>query len=470
MINCNDPQRAFKSLDSYHMVFSDGWMGSLNVKKWTNAVLVKCDVKPSQRSGLIYKTWVAIKPCGLVVCGHCTCMAGLSEVCNHVGVVLYKTMHEVSTASEISCTSLPNKWLPATVKKTVSPAQVRNIDFRLHKVDKCKSTIPEPKRIKLSAKSQYPNLTELSEGDKEEFFEKLSQLKHKPVILSIHEKYNKPYVPLSQQKKLPKTISLYYMEDKQKSSYDELVDVSKSVMSSYQTTDEEIHNLEEATRLQSKCRLWSIHREGRITASNFKSAVRTNPSKPSVSLVKKLCYPQQHVFTSNATKWGCEHEENAVEEFFGCFSLEHDNPNLASCGFMINKKYPFLGASPDGIVYCSCHGKYLLEVKCPYRCCDKKLSEAVNDPTFFLKDNEGVLLLDTSHSYYYQVQCQLGVSEVEKCFFVVWTPDTLHVEEILIDASFFEANMTAANILIERAVLPEIIGAGSQNQEEKLNL
>ena len=66
--------------------------------------------------------------------------------------------------------------------------------------------------------------------------------------------------------------------------------------------------------------------------------------------------------------------------------------------------------------------------------------------------------LDTSHSYYYQVQCQLGVSEVEKCFFVVWTPDILHVEEILIDTSFFEANMTAANILIERAVLPEIIG------------
>ena len=79
------------------------------------------------------------------------------------------------------------------------------------------------------------------------------------MILSIHQKYNKPYVPLSQQKKLPKTISLYYMEDKQKSSYDELVDVSKSVMSSYQTTDEEIHNLEEATRLQSKCRSTMEH-------------------------------------------------------------------------------------------------------------------------------------------------------------------------------------------------------------------
>lgn len=32
IVNCNDPQRAFKSLDGYHMVFSEGWMGNLNVK------------------------------------------------------------------------------------------------------------------------------------------------------------------------------------------------------------------------------------------------------------------------------------------------------------------------------------------------------------------------------------------------------------------------------------------------------
>jgi len=47
-------------------------------------------------------------------------MAGLTEVCNHVGAVLYKTMHEISTLAEISCTSLSNKWLPATIKKKLS--------------------------------------------------------------------------------------------------------------------------------------------------------------------------------------------------------------------------------------------------------------------------------------------------------------------------------------------------------------
>ena len=105
------------------------------------------------------------------------------------------------------------------------------------------------------------------------------------------------------------------MDDYQTSPYAELVDKACSVMSSYKITNEEILNLEEATHLQSKCKLWSIHRAGRITASNFKSALCTDPCKPSVSLVKRLWYPQQHAFSTSATRWGCEHEANAVEDF-----------------------------------------------------------------------------------------------------------------------------------------------------------
>jgi len=119
----------------------------------------------------------------------------------------------------------------------------------------------------------------------------------------------------------------------------------------------------------------------------------------------------------------------------------------------MNKQYPFLGASPDGIVYCSCHGKYLLEVKCPYRHCNMELREALNDPSLFLKDNDGVLALDKSHAYYYQVQCWLGISEAEKCFFAVWTKESVHIEEIQVDIPFYEANMTIANTLVERLCL-----------------
>ena len=97
-------------------------------------------------------------------------------------------MHNVFVQPEISCTSLPNKWLPATVKKTVAPAQICDIDFRLHKVNKCQSAISKPKTVKVSVKSQYTNLTEPSETIQKEFFEKLSRSKYRRGILSIHEK------------------------------------------------------------------------------------------------------------------------------------------------------------------------------------------------------------------------------------------------------------------------------------------
>ena len=249
------------------------------------------------------------------------------------------------------------------------------------------------------------------------------------------------------------------MADKLSSTYSDLVHLAQAKMSSYKITNEEIQNLEQATQLQSKCRLWSAHRAGRITASNFKSAVRTDPCKPSVSLVKKICYPQQHVFSNSATRWGCEHEATTVEEFLDWFAVEHSDCSFSNSGFIINSEFLFLGASPDGIVCCSCHGRYLLEVKCPYRCCDKGLHEAVKDRSFFLKENDdGTLALDTLHAYYYQVQCQLGISEAEKCFFVVWAQESVHIEEIKVDIPFFQANVLKANHLIETAVLPEIIG------------
>jgi len=70
------------------MMFAEGWMSSLQTKTWASTVVVRGEVKPLQCSGVLYKIWVAVeKKSGKVISGYCTCMAGLSEVCNHVGVV-----------------------------------------------------------------------------------------------------------------------------------------------------------------------------------------------------------------------------------------------------------------------------------------------------------------------------------------------------------------------------------------------
>ena len=44
-----------------------------------------------------------------------------------------------------------------------------------------------------------------------------------------------------------------------------------------------------------------------------------------------------------------------------CLSLK-----VAEVGLKINGHTPFLGASPDGLESCNCHGTEILEMKCPY--------------------------------------------------------------------------------------------------------
>lgn len=33
--------------------------------------------------------WVSVDATGIILCGHCTCMAGLGEVCTHIGATLF---------------------------------------------------------------------------------------------------------------------------------------------------------------------------------------------------------------------------------------------------------------------------------------------------------------------------------------------------------------------------------------------
>jgi hypothetical protein len=50
-----------------------------------------------------------------------------------------------------------------------------------------------------------------------------------------------------------------------------------------------------------------------------------------------------------------------------------------------------------------------------------------------IQDVNGQLHLNKDHAYYYQVQCQLLVSEIKLCDFVVWTTKDFLVERIMFD-------------------------------------
>lgn len=82
--------------------------------------------------------------------------------------------------------------------------------------------------------------------------------------------------------------------------------------------------------------------------------------------------------------------------------------------FIINLLHlpqPFVGASPDGIVNCSCCGSSVVEIKCPYTCKNKKIYKfSVN--ISFNEDESGSFKLKENHQYFYQVQMQIKLLNI----------------------------------------------------------
>ena len=112
---------------------------------------------------------------------------------------------------------------------------------------------------------------------------------------------------------------------------------------------------------------------------------------------------------------------------------------------MINPEHPHLGASPDAISYCSCHGTGCVEIKCPYKAQDSTITEAVG---FLEKTANGCLQLDRKHLYYAQVKLQLSSTKLDFVDFVVWTPSDIFIERIDRDAVFISDNLAKAKHFI----------------------
>lgn len=60
--------------------------------------------------------------------------------------------------------------------------------------------------------------------------------------------------------------------------------------------------IEAETRSQGQSRLWHDLRAGRVTASRFKAAARTDPLNPSKSLIRQICHPHLSKFSTTATR------------------------------------------------------------------------------------------------------------------------------------------------------------------------
>jgi len=61
----------------------------------------------------------------------------------------------------------------------------------------------------------------------------------------------------------------------------------------------------------------------------------------------------------------------------------HEGLVIADSGLVINPQWPFIAASPDGVVNCKCYEKLILEIKWPSTHRNDSIEVAVsNDKNF----------------------------------------------------------------------------------------
>lgn len=92
-----------------------------------------------------------------------------------------------------------------------------------------------------------------------------------------------------------------------------------------------------------------------------------------------------------------------------------------------------MGASPDGLI-----GDHaLVEIKCPISIINETPGDGIlNKKITFAELINGKLHLKRNHNFYYQIQGQLAITKRELCYFVIWSPHGILIEEVSFSLNF----------------------------------
>ena len=116
----------------------------------------------------------------------------------------------------------------------------------------------------------------------------------------------------------------------------------------------------------------------------------------------------------SALKYGRNMEEVAKQKYVKIFEKEHQSAKHRECGLFISEEDRFLGATPDLLLECSCCGKGVLEIKCPYSIVNEIPSP---DNLPYLVSSDGSVTLKENHAYFAQIQGQMAVIKRTWCYF-----------------------------------------------------
>jgi len=199
-----------------------------------------------------------------------------------------------------------------------------------------------------------------------------------------------------------KYIDEYAIIPPRQSTISQKIDTFQSI--SYKDEiSKKIEYLQNIPQPTQRTREWYESRHNMITASNISKALGSDAQKN--SLIYEKCKPLvydannnmvtgNYINTENSMHWGVKYEPVTAMIYQAMFCTE-----IADFGCIVHRKYPFIGASPDGIVVNRQHDRYghMLEIK-----------NIVN------REITGI----PKEEYWVQMQVQMETCDLDYCDFV----------------------------------------------------
>lgn len=458
--------------------FDAKWLGEVfyhEISPTYDVCFLKSESRPSQKiNNVPHKIWVCVnKTTGTIESAYCTCFAGLGSTCNHVAALLFKVEHawKNGLTLEVSPTSKECQWNNYGAKrKVVEPKRINDMSWKKphyskkgksHQINSAARQLFPITRAPLTQPEQQPCLEQLVNA----FYSSVpnaSILWYTDITGSnnyqVEDDANVGLSVEVETNKIPPTLS--YLSS-QVNTVQEFMHILPML------SDEEVKALEEHTQGQNISDNWKSHRVGRITASSIhrvltkvKTLERQKDSINTVSLVKQLTEPpSSHEKCTPAMKYGQEMEDEARAMYIKEMkNSNHKDINVKKCGLFISKNRFYIGASPDGLVNCSCCDMGLVEIKCPFSIANESPTES--NLTYLQKITEEELKLKLNHPYFSQVQAQMGVTGRPWCDFFVYTRHGFHLERIMFDSNLWQQLVGAADYFFTNYVAPELLKMG----------
>ncbi|XP_048487174.1 uncharacterized protein LOC125490849 [Plutella xylostella] len=375
----------------YNMMMNE-YLMALVTSIQNDVLFYRGQVHSENTKSLSYFVNIAIKTNGNVVQSMCECAAGKGPqaVCKHIACVCYAILRFREHSEWVikkTPTENKQKWHePKKSKLNASPIKAEHLKFDVEEYN-----VAKRKQTNLCFDPRPDNTCSAVEWN--------DVVRNRVINYCSSEKNRFGISGVFQ------VASLHGISHDH--DYLKLPILDQYVLNRITVTPKDASMIEQQTRQQSLNKMWHSERSLRVTGSHVFNICKFTDRRDQVKYAEDILFPKQ--FKSQATEWGSSKEKTAVEAYE---SMSYNK--VQSCGFWISNEYPYIGASPDGLI-----GELtVLEVKCPFSIKDEFISVDNYKHIEFI-NNE--YCLKQSSPYYFQIQTQLLVTGRKFCDFFVWT-------------------------------------------------